>query len=170
VVQNVGGLVVDALVGLLARGAGDLLGLLHDLVAGQPRVVEQLHRVGALGPSRLAVGRVRSSTGSASCGAGGSSSPLWKHVRSPVWQAGPFGLDERQHSVAVAVHAQRADLLRVARGRALVPELVARAAPEVQLAGLARARERLLVRIGQGEDLSPSAKSWMTTGTSPRSS
>ena len=65
----------------------------------------------------------------------------------------PGRLDEREHRVAVAVQAQRADRLGVARRRALVPQLVARAAPEVQLAGLARARERLRVRVGQREHL-----------------
>ena len=39
-------------------------------------------------PRRSAI--VRSSTGSASAGTG-SSSPLWKQVRSPVWHAGPAG-------------------------------------------------------------------------------
>src|SRR5206468_2832177 len=49
VVEDVGGLLVDALVGLLARCAGDLLGLLLDLGADARRIVEQLHGVGALG-------------------------------------------------------------------------------------------------------------------------
>src|SRR6476646_6954375 len=47
VVEDVGGLLVDPLVALLARGAGDLLGLLHHLRADQGRVVEQLDGVGA---------------------------------------------------------------------------------------------------------------------------
>ena len=134
-VEDVGGLLVDALVGLLAGGARDLLGLLLDLRADPRRVGEQLGRVGALGalaPARSA--SVRSSAGSASWGAGGSRSPLWKHVRSPVWQAGPGRLHERQQRVAVAVQPQRADALDVAGGRALVPQLAARAAPQVQLA------------------------------------
>src|SRR5688500_7731137 len=49
VVQHVGGLGVDALVGLLPRGAGDLLGLLHDLLPDPGGVVEQLDGVRALG-------------------------------------------------------------------------------------------------------------------------
>ena len=56
---------------------------------------------------------------------------------------GAGGLDERQHRVEVAVEPQRLDGLRVAGGRALVPQLAARAAVEVQLAGLARAGQRL---------------------------
>src|SRR4051812_46139233 len=55
VVEDVRRLVVDAVVGLLARGAGDLLGLLHDLRADARRVVEQLDGVGALGPRGRAV-------------------------------------------------------------------------------------------------------------------
>src|SRR5262249_50350038 len=56
VVEDVGGLLVDAIVALLARGAGDLLGLLLDLRADQRRVVEQLDGVGARWPPRGAVG------------------------------------------------------------------------------------------------------------------
>ena len=49
VVEQVGRLFGDPLVGLLAGGADDLLGLLLDLLADQRRVVEQLDRVAALG-------------------------------------------------------------------------------------------------------------------------
>src|SRR4051812_4737999 len=49
VVQDVGGLLGHALVGLLARRAGDLLGLLADLLAHVGRVGQQRGRVGALG-------------------------------------------------------------------------------------------------------------------------
>src|SRR5213078_600884 len=45
VVEDVGRLVVDAVVALLARGAGDLLGLLLHLGPDERRVVEQLHGV-----------------------------------------------------------------------------------------------------------------------------
>src|ERR1700752_4755992 len=41
VVEHVGGLLGDAIVRLLARGAGDLLGLLLHLLADQSGVVEQ---------------------------------------------------------------------------------------------------------------------------------
>src|SRR5215212_7283023 len=47
VVQQVRGLLGDALVGLLARRARDLLGLLPDLLAHERRVGEQLGRVRA---------------------------------------------------------------------------------------------------------------------------
>src|SRR4051794_7096048 len=46
VVEDVGGLLVDPLVGLLARSACDLFGLLLDLRADQRRVVEELDGVG----------------------------------------------------------------------------------------------------------------------------
>src|SRR3954454_905894 len=55
VVQDVCGLVVHPLVGLLARGARVLLGLLGDLLAGQLRVVEQPHGAGALRALRLPI-------------------------------------------------------------------------------------------------------------------
>src|SRR6201999_3739245 len=50
VVEDVGGLLGHALVGLLARGAHDLLGLLLDLLADARRVAQQLGGVGALRP------------------------------------------------------------------------------------------------------------------------
>src|SRR6185436_10355919 len=48
VVEDVGGLVGDALVGLFARGARDLLGLLLHLLADEGRIGEQPGRVRAL--------------------------------------------------------------------------------------------------------------------------
>src|SRR5215210_56074 len=56
VVEDVGGLLGHALVGLLARGAGDLLGLLHHLGADPRRVGQQRRGVGALGALRGAGG------------------------------------------------------------------------------------------------------------------
>src|SRR6185437_2525774 len=47
VVEDVGGLFVDALVALLAGGAADLLCLLHHLLPDPRGIVEQLDRVGA---------------------------------------------------------------------------------------------------------------------------
>ena len=69
---------------------------------------------------------------------------------------GAGGLDQREHRVVVAVEAQRLDGLRVAGGRALVPELVARAAEQVQLAGLAAEPERFFIHVGEGQDLAGS--------------
>src|SRR3954454_7396328 len=47
VVQDVGGLLGHALVGLLAGGAGDLLGLLLDLLADERGIAQELVGVGA---------------------------------------------------------------------------------------------------------------------------
>ena len=57
--------------------------------------------------------------------------------------------DAQQDRVAVAVVADLVDGERVAGRLALVPELLARAAPEPRLAGLARAAQRLLVHPGE---------------------
>src|SRR5207247_8153563 len=134
---------------LLARGAGDLLGLLLDLGADPRRVVEQLDGVRPRRPLARAVheralqARQRLVRG--------------ERLELAVVEAralagvtrGPGRLDERQQRVAVAVEAQRAHLLHVAARGALVPQLVARAAPQVQLTGLARARDGLGVGVGE---------------------
>src|SRR4051812_28266419 len=54
--EDVGGLLVDAVVALLAGGADHLLGLLLDLLAGERRVLEQLDDVGAVGSLGGALG------------------------------------------------------------------------------------------------------------------
>src|SRR4051794_19450676 len=153
VVEHVGGLLGDAIVGLLARGARDLLGLLHHLRADRGGLRQQRGGVGALG----------------ALGGTGGDGALERRPRPgrrgrlelAVVKAGalagvagrPGGLDQRQHGVAVAVEPQRLDRLRVARCRALVPQLAARAAPQVQLAGLPCARHRLLVHVRERQDL-----------------
>src|SRR4051794_26036742 len=154
VVEDVGRLLVDAVVGLLARGPRDLLGLLLDLRADARRIVEELDGVRALRPVTLAVlqrpfeGRERL----VRCRRLGLAVV---EARPRAGVAGRAGrLDEGEQRVAVAVEAQRPDLLDVPARRALVPQLVARAAPQVQLAGLARLRHRLGVGIGEGQDLS----------------
>src|SRR5215208_2230562 len=130
VVQDVGGLLVDAVVGLLARRARDLLRLLHHLLADERRVVEQLDGVGAVGTLALAVHQRALEVGQrlvrrADAGlAVVEARPLARVTR------GAGGLHEGEQRVAVAVHPQRADLLHVARRRALVPQLVPAAAPE----------------------------------------
>ena len=68
-----------------------------------------------------------------------------KHESEPVWHAGPARADAQQERVAVAVVAQLLDRERVAGRLALVPELLARAAPEPRLARLARQPLRLVV-------------------------
>src|SRR4051794_40297597 len=154
VVQDVGRLLVDAVVGLLAGGARDLLGLLLDLRADAGRVVEQLDRVGALRALRLSLPE-RSLEG-------GERLVRRRRLGVAVVEAGARagvarragGLDEGEQRVAVAVESQGLHVLDVARGRALVPQLVARAAPQVQLAGLAGAAHGLGVGVGEGEHLS----------------
>ena len=71
----------------------------------------------------------------------------------PRVAGGTGGFDEGEHGVVVAVDAQGLDGLRVAGRRALVPQLVARAAEEVQLARLAGQAQRFFVHVGEGQDL-----------------
>src|SRR4051794_25511489 len=115
VVQDVGGLLGDALVGLLARGADDLLGLLLHLLAVEGLVGEQPGRVG-----RRRVG------GGAALGdralEGGQRLVRRGRLEVPVVEtrarAGVArragGLDQGEDGVVVAVDAQRPDLLDVA--------------------------------------------------------
>src|SRR3954452_22682070 len=141
--EHVGRLVVEALVGLLARRAHDLLGLLLDLRARQLAVVEQADDVGAL----RALGRTlgdRALEGRQRLVRRGRLELATVEARARAGVAGRAGgLDQGEDRVAVAVEAQGADRLGVAGRRPLVPELLARAAVEVQLAGRARALQRL---------------------------
>src|SRR5439155_10515143 len=153
VVEDVRRLLVQALVGLLASGAGDLLGLLFDLLAYQPRIVEQLDGVGARGPLARAIRERALERGKRLVRRAGLELALVE-AGAFAGVAGRAGrLDEREERVAVAVEPQRANTLDVPRGRALVPVLLPRAAPKVQLAALARAPHGLGVRVGQGQDL-----------------
>jgi hypothetical protein len=152
-VEHVGGLVVDALVGLLAHGAGYLLGLLTHLLARERRVVEQRDGVGVRGlvtralDERAIEGRQRLMRRPRIELAVVKARPLAGVARRPR------GLDEREQRVAVAVQAQRPHGLRVAAGCALVPLLGARAAVDVQLAALARAAHGLRVGVGERQYL-----------------
>src|SRR4051794_38436601 len=124
VVEDVGRLLVDAVVGLLARGTRDLLGLLLDLRADARRVVEELDGVGAVGAGFLALGG-----GFFELGEGLLRRPRLGlaivEARSLAGVArGTGGLDECEQRVAVAVEAQGLDVLDVARRRALVPQLL----------------------------------------------
>jgi hypothetical protein len=62
-------------------------------------------------------------------------------------------LDESDESVAIAVVADLANALDVARGCSLAPDLVPAAAVEVDLAGLQREQQGLFVHVREGEDL-----------------
>ncbi len=142
VVEDVGGLVGDALVGLLAGGAGDLLGLLLDLLADERRVGEQL---GACRSPRRALARglasVRSRPGSASYGAAGSSVAGVEAGALARVAGRAGGLDEGEHA------RRRRSRSAVALTACAFPEVAPlcqsssrRAAEQVQLAGLAAER------------------------------
>src|SRR4051812_10116525 len=121
VVEDVGGLLVDAVVALVAGGAGDLLGLLPHLGADARRVVEQLDGVG---PGRAVAGALveRALQAGQRLVRRGRLHVAAEEARPRAGVArGARGLDERQQRVAVAVQAQRADLLDVAARGALVP-------------------------------------------------
>src|SRR4051812_13921859 len=124
VVEDVGGLLVDAGVGLLARRARGLLGLLLDLRADRRGVVEQLDRVGALGPALGAVLERALERGQRLVRRGRLELAVVEARARAGVAGGAGGLDQREQRVAVAVEAQRLHVLDVARCRALVPQLL----------------------------------------------
>src|SRR4051794_16295540 len=105
VVQDVGGLLVDAVVGLLAGGARDLLGLLLDLRADARRVVEELDRVGALGAVALAVCEGSLEVRERLVGRRRLGLAVVEARALAGVAGGAGGLDEREQRVAVAVEA-----------------------------------------------------------------
>src|SRR5690349_8800323 len=113
VVEDVGGLLGHALVGLLARGADDLLGLFLDLLADPGRVLQQGSGVGGL---REVGGALRERSLQA------RKRLIGHRIELAVVEAGalagvaggPGGLDQREHRVGVAVVAQRLHGLSVA--------------------------------------------------------
>src|SRR5687767_987352 len=152
VVEDVGRLLAHARVGLLARRARDLLGLFAHLLADLAWIGEQPCGVAGLrvrppplgdGPLERGKRLVRSE----------------RHVTREEARAlagvarGARRLDEREQGVGVAVVTEGLDALDVAGRAALVPELLARAAPEPRLARLARARERVRVHVRMHKDL-----------------
>src|SRR4029077_20864449 len=62
-------------------------------------------------------------------------------------------IDQGDQSVPVAVVADLANALEVPGGRSLAPDLPAAAAVEVDLSRLERELQRLLVHVGEGQDL-----------------
>src|SRR4051812_48394326 len=106
VIEHVGGLLGDALVALLARGAYDLLGLLLHLLAGELRVGEQPRRVGAAGVLR------RGAVGDRALECGqrlllGERGVALEEARPLAGVAGGTGgVHEREDRVGVAVVAQ----------------------------------------------------------------
>ena len=165
VVEDVGGLLGDALVRLARRGARDLVGLLAHLGPDQLRVVEQLDRVRAVGPLALPVGEgalerrerlVRAGTGSRSGGRRVRRHPVSRGRSTSARRCGtpgPVGSTRATTRVGVAVVAELPQAQHVARGLSLAPDLLARPAPEMDLAGLERERERLVAHVGQRQHL-----------------
>src|SRR2546421_5423219 len=153
VVDDVRRLLGDALVGLVAGGSHDLIGLLQHLLAGASLVGEQRRRVR---PRRH---RVRSRIDRPlECGQGlvrGERLELAAVKAGPLARmaSGSRRLDERQQRVPVAVVADRLHRLSVAGRGALVPQLLARAAVEVDLAGLPREPQRLGVHVRERQHL-----------------
>src|SRR5919106_4167506 len=152
VVEDVGGLLREPLVGLAAGGPGRLLGLLADLVADPFRLGEQRGGVALAGIRRAALlDRALEGGQGLRC--------LQLHLAAVEAGAlarvagGARRVDECDVGVAVAVVPEGPEALNVAGGLALVPQLVARARPEPHLTGRAGALERLLVHVGEGEDL-----------------
>ena len=74
-----------------------------------------------------------------------------KHDSAPVWQAGPAGSTRSRIASPSQSSRISTTAMRVPRGRALVPVLLPRPAPEPGLARLARSAERLLVHPGEHE-------------------
>src|SRR5918995_1911775 len=152
VVEHVGRLRAYALVGIATGGGGQLAGLLPHLLADPRRIGQQLNRVAAVGARRAPFGD-RALEGGQRLVRG--------RLELAAEEAGPLarvagrsgGLDERKQGVRVAVVAQLAQALDVARCLALAPELLARAAEEVHLPGLARVTQGLLIHVGHGQNL-----------------
>src|SRR5688572_23613628 len=152
VVEHVRRLLGQALVALLARGARDLVGLLPDLLPDELAVGEEPGGVAVLRSGVPALGdralerRERLAR-----------DRLELAVVEARARPGVAGrarrLDQRENRVLVAVEAELLQALDVARGGALVPQLLARARPEPHLARLARALERLVVHVREREHL-----------------
>ena len=174
VVEQVGGLLAQPLVGLLAAGA-----------RRPPRPPPRPSRRSRSGPARKQLGgvaalghaRAAARRACARARAAPRAAPTPRLAERAV-EAGALArvaggagrLDQRQQRVGVAVVAQRAQPLDVARGLALVPQLLARAAPEVR-----SRRSRACARAPRGSCRRASAprpcvQSWVDAGTRPFSS
>src|SRR5829696_3416065 len=149
VIEHVGGFLRQALVGLVARRPCDLLRLLLDLRADELGVREQLAGV-RVRPAAL---RDRASQRGQRLGRDRLELALVE-ARARTGVARRAGrIDQREERVLVAVEAELLHPLHVARGLALVPELLARARPEPHLTRLAGALERVVVHVREREHL-----------------
>src|SRR2546430_2227066 len=125
----------------LDRLLADLLGDLGHPVSEQPRRV---------GPRRLVAGALGDRTGEPRKGAAGRLAEASGGARVTGWS---LLAHDVQHRVAIAVHADVFDGLRVPGGRAFLPQLAARAAAVVGPAGRARPLQRLAVGVRHHQHL-----------------
>ena len=184
VVEHVGGLLGHPLLGLLAGGAATTsLGLLLDLGADALRVVEQLDGVAALGP--LASARLRSVRSSAAAPRRtGSGSPVpaarrRRRPRCPPARGRSRSARRCGRRGRPARPGRRARRRRSRSGAGAAAGCSPRSRPcarsprgaavEVDLAGLQREPQRLLVHVGERQHLAR-GESCTTHGTRPRSS
>src|SRR5690242_18747529 len=107
VVDDIRGLLGNAVVGLLARRAHNLFGLLLDLGAGERRVGEQRRRVGTVGTAFGALRDRALERGKRLVGRGRLEVTAVKARPLAGVARGTDGLDDRQQRVAVAVVADR---------------------------------------------------------------
>src|ERR1051325_2452912 len=148
VIDQIGNLRHQPLARFMRRGDDDLRRLLVHLLQdlGAPGV-EERRRVRPLRPLREA--RLQRGVELVE--------RAQRHVREARTRAGVTRRSVRNHAdderIAIAVGGDVHDVLRVPRGRALVPQLVARARPEPRLARLLRPPQRLLVHVRQGQYL-----------------
>ena len=151
-VEDVGRLLAQPLIGLAAGRARRLVGLLAHLGANASRVREQLGGVAALG-ALLAATLDGSLQDGQRLVRGGRLEVAVVKAGALTGVAGRTGgLDQGEHGVEVAVEAQLANALDVAGGLPLVPELLARTAPEMRITRAPGHFERLLVHICQHKD------------------
>src|SRR5256885_6609913 len=125
----------------LDRLLADLLGDLGHPVSEEPRRV---------GPRRLVAGALGDRAGAPGKGAAGRPAEAGGGARVTGWS---LLAHDVQHRVAIAVHADVFDGLRVPGGRALLPQLAARAAAVVGPAGRARPLQRLAVGVRHHQHL-----------------
>src|ERR687897_1455058 len=168
VIDEVRPLLGHALVRLRSCGLRGLGGLLAHLGADPGRILEKLDGVRALGTvarpgdqgplqrgQRLVDrrGRLAPHGGRVDAGVGGALE-VAVEARALARVAGrPRGLDQGDHRVPVAVVAQLAHPLHVARGDALVPDVAARAAVQVHLARPPGPLQSLLVHVRDHQHL-----------------
>src|SRR5256885_312212 len=147
-IEQVRGLAREARPVLAGGGEHRLDRLLADLLGdlGHP-FLEQPRRVRA---RRFVAGARGDRTGETREGAAGRLAEAGGRAGVAGW---PLLAHDVQHRIAIAVHTDVFHGLRVARGRALLPQLAARAAAVVGLAGRARPFQGLAVGVRHHQHL-----------------